>query len=109
MAAVFVVQTPRSRIIDMSTSGSRERDSAAIHATTSTSESANRPITRAEPQPQVGPWLAPSSSATSHDERRAAPTQFTRPPGLSGDSGTNRCVATAATTVGMSGSQKSQW
>ena len=55
VAAVFVVQTPRSRIIDMSTSGSRERDSAAIHPAISTSETANSPITRADAHPQVGP------------------------------------------------------
>src|SRR3954453_21323220 len=96
VAATLGVQTGRRRIIVMSTSGSGERDSTLIHTKSSTAATTNSPITRGDAQPQAGPWLAPSSSAPSHDDSSAARSQFTRPPGLSGDSGTNKYVASAA-------------
>ena len=104
--ARLTVQTPRTTIIFMSTSGSLERDSARTQAASSTSPIANRPITLGEVQPQVGAWLKPSRMATSQPDRSDAPSQFTRPGLRTGDSGTNSHVATSASSTATSGIQK---
>src|SRR6185437_4030505 len=74
-----------------------------------TKPKAVRPIVRAEPQPQRGAWLIASSTAARPAESRAAASQLMRLGALIGDSGTNRAVATAATTTASSGTQNSQW
>ena len=60
---------------------------------------ANRPSIRAEAQPQSLPSLTPISSALSPTASRAAPTQSIFAGLLTGDSGTNRWVATSATAI----------
>jgi hypothetical protein len=67
-AAVFVVQTPFSRIIFMSTSGCGERLSALTHAAARSPERTNRPIVFADPQCHVGPFA-------DRDEQRDQPTR----------------------------------
>src|SRR5262245_38984046 len=108
-AAAFVVQTPGSRIIFMSTSGWLERLSALTHATASRTAATNRPIVVGDPQCQVGPSLTATSSATSHAESSAPPSQGIPPGALVVDSGTNRIAATTAIDVTASGIQNSQW
>ena len=108
-AAAFTVQTPRMRIIFMSTSGSDDRFSTVTHTTSSTMPSRKRPMVRGSPQPHVEPWLIATSTATSHDDSSAAPTQLTRPGERTGDSGTKKKVAIVATIVAASGNQNSQW
>ena len=89
----------------MSTSGSAERDSARTQAASSTSPTANSPITRGESQPHVGASLKPSRIATSQPDSSDAPSQLTRPGLRTGDSGTNSQVATSASTTATSGIQ----
>jgi hypothetical protein len=69
----------------------------------------NRPITRADVQPQSAPSLTPSSRAISQPDRSPAARKFTVPGVFTGDSGTNRKVAIVAIAVMTSGIQKSQW
>ena len=66
-------------------------------------------MVRGSPQPHVEPWLIATSTATSHDDSSAAPTQLTRPGERTGDSGTKKKVAIVAMTVAASGNQNSQW
>src|SRR5690242_18661594 len=99
-AARFVVQTGRSRIICMSTSGARLRDSDQTHTGISTAAAANRPSVFGDVQPQVGPSLIGSSTA---------PTGSIRPRVRTGDSGTNRTIPIVAMITATSGNQKSQW
>ena len=56
-------------------------------------------MVRGSPQPHVEPWLIATSTATSHDDSSAAPTQLTRPGDLTGDSGTKKKVAIVAMTT----------
>ena len=92
-AARFVVQTPRSRIIRMSTSGSR------LAARPHPRRAQSRPTPRRdracarEPQPHERPSLIGSRSATSQPASSTAPSQLTRPGARIGDSGTTRNVA----------------
>jgi hypothetical protein len=51
---VFVVQTPRSRIMRMSTSGCRDLLSASIQASKSSPAAMSSEIVRASCHPQVG-------------------------------------------------------
>ena len=74
-AAAFVVQTPLSRIIFMSTSGCRERVSALTQAAAATADTTIRPIVFAEVQPHVAPSLTATSRATSQAERSTPPSQ----------------------------------
>ncbi len=53
-AARFVVQTARTRIIFMSTSGEAERFSETIHTTMRTAVAMASPMTVTLPQPHVG-------------------------------------------------------
>jgi hypothetical protein len=108
-AAALTVQTPRTRIIFMSTSGSAVRDSLRTQTTASSSPAASSPSTRPLVQPQAEPSLTAISSATSQADSRAAPTQLTRPGVLIGDSGTKSTVAITARTTAISGNQNSQW
>src|SRR3954452_17912637 len=108
-AAAFTVQTPRMRIIFMSTSSSDDRFSTATHTTSSTMPSRKSPMVRGSPQPHVEPGLIATSTATSHDDSSAGPTQLTRPGERTGDSGTKKKVALGEPTVGASGNQNSQW
>ena len=62
-----------------------------------------------EVQPQAAPWLIGSSNATSQPESSSAARQSMRPGVRTGDSGTNRCAATAVsptTTIGIQNSQR---
>src|SRR4051812_33984589 len=93
-AAALTVQTPRMRIIFMSTSGSLACCSLKIHQTNTTTAPANRPTMRASDQPHDEPWLIASSRQTSQPDRSAAPSQFTLPGDLIGDSGTKKTVIT---------------
>ena len=105
----FVVQTPRSCIIRMSTSGLAVRVSAQIHQTAMTTPAASNPRVRAESQPQDGASLIATSKQISHSERSAAPSQSTFPGARTGDSGMISIVATTVTRITASGIQKSQW
>ncbi len=96
------------RIIFMSISGVVARSSARIQAAASTTAAASRPITRLEPQPQLGASLSATSSATSQADSSTAGSQLIRPGVRTGDSGTNSTAETAATIVRISGSQNSQ-
>src|SRR6185295_12030378 len=108
-ATRFVRHTAGSCITRMSTSGSRLRSSTHTQIASTTKPKAVRPIVRAEPQPQLGASLIASSTAARPAESRAAASQLMRLGALIGDSGTNRAVATAATTTATSGTQNSQW
>jgi hypothetical protein len=50
----------------------------------------------------------PTSRQTSQPDSRAAPSQFTRPGVLIGDSGTKSTVATVAATTRKNGIQNNQ-
>jgi len=68
-----------------------------------------RPIVLADTHPHSEVWLIASSTPERPSVISAAASQLTRPGVRTGDSGTRRQVATAATTIATSGSQKSQW
>ena len=74
-----------------------------------TTDVVNRPMVIGEVQPQLWPWLTASISATSQVDIRTALVKLIRPGVRSGDSGTNRYAAMAASTVMIIGSQNSQW
>ncbi len=105
-ATAFVVQTPRMRIMRMSTSGWSDRDSLRTQNASSTTPIAMQPIVFDESQCQVAVSLTAISTAASPSDIRAAPVQLTRPGTRIGDSGTNKCTRTVAATIGISGSQK---
>ena len=107
--ARFVVQTPRSRIIRMSTSGLAERISTLTQTTATTAAATIRPSVRAESQPQVGASLIARSRQTSQSESRTAPTQLTSPGARIGDSGMNSDRRDQVSTMTPSGIQNSQW
>ena len=87
-ATRFVVHTPFSRIIRMSTSGSSARSSAGIHSSTSKAPSASSASVRPDVQPQVLPSLIASSTPPSPADMSSAPSQLIFPGVLTGDSGT---------------------
>jgi hypothetical protein len=87
-AARLVVQTPRMRIMCMSTSGSLQRSSLMIQSSTIPAPAATSPSVLTEPQPHVVAWLTPTSRAESPTVIRVAPSQLIRPGVLIGDSGT---------------------
>src|SRR5690349_13420639 len=107
-AARFVVQTPRSRIMRMSTTGARLRDSAQIQTGISTAATAKSASVLPDVQPQLSPSLTGISSATSQPESSAAPTGSILPGVWTGDSGTKKIVPTIEATTATSGNQKSQ-
>ena len=107
--ARFVVHTPRSRIMRMSTRGTAARSSTRTQTTTSTAVAANRPSVGPEAQPQRDPSLTPSRRQMSQPESRAAPAQLIRPGVRKCDSGTKRSVATPALSTTTRGIQNSQW
>src|SRR6266702_1877157 len=72
-----------------------------------TTPATSSPITRADPQPQAGPSLSATSTATSHADSKMAGSQLIRPGERTGDSGMNTRAAIAATTVAIIGSQNS--
>ncbi|MFF1719174.1 hypothetical protein [Streptomyces sviceus] len=80
-AAVLVVRTAGRRITFRSISGVRERASEYSHSANSTTAAANRPSTRAEPQPRG-------------QQDRARPVDV--PCALWGDSGTYRTAISVA-------------
>jgi hypothetical protein len=93
----------------MSISGFAERASDTSQPISSTPASASRPSTGRDVQPQVAPLLTGSSSATSQPESSRVPAQLIRPGERIGDSGTNRCAASAVratTTIGIQNSQR---
>src|SRR5215213_645267 len=92
----FVVATARPLRTPRSISGSSTRDSTQTQITISAAPPANRPIVRAEPQPQSFASVTASSTAASAADRTAAPTQSMRIRLDSGDAGTRRCAASAA-------------
>jgi hypothetical protein len=106
-AARLVARTAGSRMRPMSTSGSRRRDSTTIQTTASTAAVPKSARVRAEPQPQAFAWLTPSSSATSAPDSSPAPSQSILAGERTGDSGTHKRVATIATRISGSASQKS--
>ena len=105
----FVVQTPRSRIISMSTSGLGERVSARIQATASTTASRGARSCGPSSQPQFGASLIASEQADEpeREQDRARPVDL--PGARTGDSGMSDDVAIVVTTITTSGIQKSQW
>ena len=105
----FVVHTPRSRIICMSTSGLGDRSSALTQTAAITTASTIRPITRAESHPHVGASLIARSRQISQSESRMAPVQLTVPGARIGDSGITMTVAIVVRTMRASGIQNSQW
>jgi hypothetical protein len=91
----------------MSTSGSRWRDSTAIHTAPRMAADAKSARIRAEPQPHEFAWLTASRRATREAESSPAPSQSIFAGERTGDSGTHRRVATMATRISGSASQKS--
>jgi hypothetical protein len=108
-ADALVVHTPRIRIIVMSTSGLRLRTSTAIQATETVTPTAIRPSVLPDPQPHVVVSEIAINTIDMPAVISAAASQLTRPGSFTGDSGMKRQVASAARTVGISGSQNSQW
>src|SRR3954451_25129984 len=107
-AARFVVHTGRSRIICMSTSGARLRDSDQTHTGISTAAAAKRRSVFGDVQPQLAPWPTGTSSATSHPASSTAPSGSIRPRVFTGDSGTKTMIPTVAMITAISGNQNSQ-
>src|SRR5690349_7823198 len=105
----LVVQTGRRRSMAMSTSGSAIRCSTTTQATASIAASANSPSVCADPQPQLGPSLTATSSATSQPASSTPPGRSIFPGLRIGDSGTISMVTMVAGTIASSGSQNSQW
>src|SRR2546430_1372070 len=108
-AARLVVQTPRSRIMRISTRGARLRDSAQNQTGNRIAAIAKRPSVRAEVQPQLEPSLTGTSKATSQPDSSTAPVGSIRPRVRTGDPGTNTIVPTVAATTATSGNQNSHW
>src|ERR1700691_2340396 len=108
-AAALVVQTPRMRIIVMSIRGFLLRTSTAIQATETAMPTESRPSVLGDPQPQLVVWLIEISTIDMPIVIKVAASQLTRPGTRTGDSGMKRHVANAASTVGIKGSQNSQW
>ena len=105
-AVRFVDHTGRRDMSCMSTIGSGTRRSHAMKAVPRTAAAANSPSTPVDFQPHALPCETPSRSEASASDSSAAPSQsilaFTR----TGDSGTKRHVAHAATAVTASEDQK---
>ena len=59
----------------MSMSGTAARDSAQTQTTPITSAITNSESVRSESQPQLEPWLMPSSRATSQPDSSSAPRE----------------------------------
>src|ERR1700677_1728785 len=108
-AARFVVHTPRMRIIVMSTSGLLARTSTVIQTSEIARPTAIRPSARADPQPHVVVSDTAIRTVDMPIVISAADSQLMRPGTRTGDSGLKRQVATAASTVAISGIQNSQW
>src|ERR1700760_2872916 len=89
-ATVLVVQTPRIRIIRMSTSGCGERLSFRTQSGRTTAPIARRTRVLGELQPQTGASLTATRSAARPIDIRTAPVQFTVPLLRTGDSGTKK-------------------
>ena len=70
------------------------------------SPAAIKPSVFAESQCHVAVSLTAMSTADSPSDISSAPVQFTPPGARTGDSGTTKCVATVAATIGISGTQK---
>src|SRR5690348_14049499 len=105
-ATEFVVQTPRIRIIRMSTSGSSDRVSFQTQNASTTTPAPMQPSVFADSQCHVAVWLTATSTSTRPVLMRIAESQLTRLGTRTGDSGTTMYVSTVATTIGTSGSQK---
>ena len=105
-AATLVVHTGRSRMSARSTSGSTTRSSQRAHSTAKTAAAAKSASTRPEVQPQELPSLIGSSSASRVRESSTPPTQSMRARTRTGDSGTHSQVASAASAVVATESQK---
>src|ERR1039458_4951595 len=86
-AARLVVQTPRIRIIVMSTSGSRLRTSTAIHSDENTRPIANRAIVLVPPHPQTVVCAIAIRTQQMPRLINTAATQLTLPGERTGDSG----------------------
>ena len=108
-ATRFVVQTPRIRIIAMSINGSRECSSTITQAAVIASPSASRAIVLADNHPQLVVSEIAISTQLKPAVISAAASQLTLPGRRTGDSGTNRQVASAAIVITISGIQYSQW
>src|SRR5436190_4909631 len=108
-AARFVVQTGRSRIICMSTSGAALRDSTLIQSGNTTAATVKKARVRVESHPHDAPSLMGTRNATSHPASRIAPSGSMRPGVRTGDSGTNAMIPAVAASTANSGNQKSQW
>ena len=109
MATVLVVQTPRIRIIRMSTRGWVLRDSLRTHSTRKTAPATNRPTVLTDSQCHTAVWLTATSTAPRPTDINAAPVQLTRPATRMGDSGTRKWMATVAATSGINGTQNRSW
>src|ERR1700722_4948797 len=86
-AAALVVETPRTRIIFMSTSGWGAVVSARTQTAPITTAATSRPTVLPEPQPQLDASLTARRRQTSQDESSAAPSQWIRPGARSDDWG----------------------
>ncbi len=107
-AAALAVQTPRIRIIVMSISGVALRTSTAIQQAPTAIPAASSPSVFGDPQPQVVVSLIASRIADMLIVISVAAVQLILPGARTGDSGMNRHVKKAATTVNASGIQNSQ-
>ncbi len=105
-ATALVVQTPRIRIMRMSTSGWSDLDSLRTQKASRTTPATIRPIVFAESQCQDAVSLTAINTAARPVDIRAVPAQLIRPGMRIGDSGTNTWISAVAITIGISGSQK---
>ncbi len=104
-----MVQTPRTRIIAMSTSGVLLRTSTAIQAPMKAKPTSASPMVLPDTQPHSVVWLTASRTPEMPRVISAAAVQLTLPGVRTGDSGTSRQVAIAAITIRTNGIQNSQW
>ena len=107
-ATRFVVHTPRIRIIDMSINGSRLWTSTHTHAAQTSTPAPNSAIVFVPVQPQTVVCAIAIRRQEMPALISAAASQFTWPGVRTGDSGTNRHVQNAASSVTTSGAQNSQ-
>ena len=106
-AARLAVQTPRSAIIRMSTSGAGEASSRRTHATRNAPPPANSPTVLGESHPHWPDSVTATSSVESPTAISAADTVLTLAGVRTGEAGTHRATSRPLTTSRPSGSQNS--
>src|SRR4051794_35077432 len=107
-ATELVVQTPRIRIMRMSTSGWSLAASLRTQKTRKTRPARNAAAVLAETQCQTAVSLTAISTSPSPSDISSAPVQFTRPGAPPAAPGPTRGTPPGATPTGPTGGQKNQ-